>query len=99
MLVNADEPALVFLIRRAAAPWRRQHAAIYNPARRIGKRWTVRYSGTRTFANGRFERESGHLVVNVVASTAGARVGFFALARVDRRFSTHHDGLLLPSKR
>jgi hypothetical protein len=99
LLVDADEPALVFLVRRAAAPWRREHAAIHHPARRIGRRWTIRYSGMRTFANGRFERESGHLVVNVVPSADGARVRFFALARVDRRFSTHHDGLLLPSKR
>jgi hypothetical protein len=99
LLVDADEPALVFLVRRAAAAWRRQHAVIHNPARRFGKRWTIRYSGTRTFADGRFERESGHLVVNVVPSATGARIRFFALAQVDRRFSSHHDGLLLPSKR
>jgi len=99
LLANANEPALVFLVRRAAAPWRTQHASIHRPARRLGKRWTIGYSGTRTFTDGRFERVSGHLIVNVVPSAAGARVRFFALARVDQRFSTHHDGVLLPSKR
>jgi hypothetical protein len=99
LLVRRDEAALVFLVRRAAAPWRAQHASLTLPARRTGDRWAVRYEGTRTHADGRFESESGDLVVLVAASARGAGVRFFAFTHVRTRFSTHHDSELLPSKR
>jgi hypothetical protein len=99
LLLRRDEPALVFLVRRAAAPWQKQHASIDLPARGRGERWALSYSGRRTYRDGRFETETGDLVVFVAPSAAGVRVRFFAFARVSTRFSTHHDAQLLPSKR
>jgi hypothetical protein len=99
LLVHGDEPAVVFLVRRAAAPWRRQHASIDLPARHRGDRWELRYAGRRTHRDGRFESERGALLVFVAPSPAGARVRFFAFEHVRTRFSTHHDAELLPSKR
>jgi len=98
-LVGRDEPALDFLVSRATARWRREHASVDLPARRRSSRWVVRYSGRRTFSDGRFETESGDLIVLVAPSAAGARVRFFAFSNVRTRFSTHHDSQLLPSKR
>jgi hypothetical protein len=99
LLVRSNEAALVFLVRRAAAPWRAQHADVKLPARRTGDRWTVTYEGTRTHADGRFETERGNLVVLVASSPRGAGVRFFGFTHVRTRFSTHHDSELLPSKR
>jgi hypothetical protein len=99
LLLRQDEPALVFLVRRATARWRQQHASIRLPARRGRDRWELRYAGRRTYRDGRFETETGDLVVLVAPSAAGARVRFFAFVHVSTRFSTHHDAQLLPSKR
>jgi hypothetical protein len=95
LLVNPDNAALVTLVRRAAAPWRIQHAAIQRPARRAGNRWTFQYAGRRTHKDGRFETEKGALVVFL----APAGVKYFVFTDVRRRFSTHHDSQLLPSNR
>jgi hypothetical protein len=99
LLLRRDEPAVVFLVRTATARWRGQRASIDLPARRRGDRWHLSYAGRRTYRDGRFETESGDLVVLVAPSTAGARVRFFAFTNVRTRFSTHHDAQLLPSKR
>jgi hypothetical protein len=99
LLVRRDEGALVFLVERAAAPWRGQHASVSLPARPTGDRWAVSYEGTRTHADGRFESESGDLIVLVATSSRGAGVRFFGFTHVRTRFSTHHDSELLPSKR
>jgi hypothetical protein len=99
LLVGPDQAALMFLVRRAAAPWRGHHASIELPARRTGTRWAVRYAGKRTYRDGRFETERGDLVVYVAPSAAGAGVRFFGFENVRTRFSTHHDALLLPSNR
>jgi hypothetical protein len=99
LLVRGDEAALVFLVQRAAAPWRIQHASIRLPARRTGSRWTFSYAGRRTHRDGSFETERGELVVFVAPSSAGAGVRFFVLTRVRTRYSTHHDAQLLPSNR
>jgi hypothetical protein len=99
LLVGTDQEALVFLVERAATPWRTQHASIRLPARRTGNRWTFRYAGTRTQRDGRFEAERGDLVVFVAPSAAGAGVRFFGFEHVRTVFSTHHDAQLLPSKR
>jgi hypothetical protein len=99
LLLRRDEPALIFLVRRATARWRGRQASIERPARRRGDRWHLGYTGRRTYRDGRFETETGDLVVLLAPSTAGARVRFFAFADVRRRFSTHHDAQLLPSKR
>jgi hypothetical protein len=99
LLVGPDEAALVFLVRRAAAPWRTGHASIQLPARRTRDRWTFSYAGKRTYPDGRFDTESGDLVVLVVPSADGAGVRFFGFENVRTRFSTHHDAQLLPSKR
>jgi hypothetical protein len=99
LLVAPDEAALVFLVQRAAAPWRRQHATVRAAARRIGERWTFSYAGRRTHPDGRFETESGDLVVDVALSADGAGVRFLGFRNVRIRFSTHHDSQLLPSNR
>jgi hypothetical protein len=100
LLVHPDEEALVFLVRRAVAHWTHRRATIHLPARRAGRRWTVRYDGRRAFRDGRFETERGAVVVLVGRSRTGrARVRFFAFTQVERRFSTHQDAELLPSKR
>jgi hypothetical protein len=99
LLVGADEAALGFLVQRAAAPWRAQHAAIQLPARRSGSRWTFSYAGTRTHEDGRFETERGDLVVFIAPSAGDAGVRYFGFERVRTRYSTHHDALLLPSNR
>ena len=99
LLLRRDEPALVFLVRTATARWRRQRVSIDLPARRRGDRWELTYAGRRTYRDGRFETETGDLVVLVAPSEAGARVRFFGFANVRTRFSTHHDAELLPSKR
>jgi hypothetical protein len=99
LLVPADDEALVFLVQRASAPWRAQHASIRLPARRAGNRWTFGYAGRRTQSDGRFETQTGDLVVLIAPSTAGAGVEFFAFRHVRKRFSTHHDAQLLPSER
>lgn len=99
LLVTPDEAALVFLVQRAAAPWKKQHASIKPPARRTGRRWTFSYAGRRTHPDGRFETERGDLVVDVAPSAAGAGVRFFGFRNVRIRFSTHHDAQLLPSNR
>jgi hypothetical protein len=99
LLVHGDEAALVFLVRRAAAPWKVQHAALRLPGRSTGHRWTFRYTGRRTHKDGRFETQRGDFVVFVGPSPAGAGVNFFAFRHVTTRFSTHHDSQLLPSKR
>ena len=99
LLVSPDEGALVFLVRRAAAPWRRQHVSIRLPARHTGERWTFSYAGRRTHEDGRFETEKGDLVVDVAPSASGAGVRFFGFRNIRIRFSTHHDSQLLPSNR
>jgi hypothetical protein len=99
LLLRPNEPTLVWLVRRATAPWRRQHASVDLPARHRGERWELHYAGRRTYRDGRFETETGDLVVLVAPSAAGARVRFFAFAHVRKRVSTHHDAQLLPSKR
>jgi hypothetical protein len=99
LLVRSDEAALAFLVGRAAARWRIQHASLRLPGRRVGNRWTFRYAGIRTYRDGTFETETGDLVVFVTQTRGGAAVRFFALDHVRTRFSTHHDARLLPSKR
>ena len=98
LLVRTHEDALVFLVRRAAAPWRTQHASI-QPARRSGDRWTFSFTGRLNQSGGRFVTRKGDLVVLVGPSAAGAGVQFFSFRHVNTRYSTHHDSVLLPSKR
>jgi hypothetical protein len=98
-LLASREAALVTLVERGAVPWRAQHAAIARLAGQTDDRWTFRYVGRRTHADGRFETERGALVVFVGRTEAGAGVTYFLFTDVRRRFSTHHDALLLPSNR
>jgi len=99
LLARPDEAALVYLVRRAAAPWTNQHGSIRVPARHTDGGWAFSYFGTRAHRDGTFEREKGELVVLVEPSATGAAVRFFAFKHVRTRFSTHHDALLPPSKR
>jgi hypothetical protein len=98
LLLHEHETAIDFLVSRATKRWRHQRVAIADGAS-SGERWTFRYAGTRSFSDGRFEREQGTLLVVLAASPAGARVRYFAFVNVNARYSTHHDGQLLPSKR
>jgi hypothetical protein len=98
-LLHPDDAALVALVRRAARPWRVQHATARVPGRHSGARWTFRYAGRRTERDGRFQTQSGELVLVVAASADRAGVVLFTFRHVQTRFSTHHDAQLLPSKR
>jgi hypothetical protein len=98
-LLVRDEAALLTLVRRAAAPWQAHHAAVEPLPRRTGNRWTFRYATRRTFEDGRFETESGSLVVFVTPTAHGAGVTYFVFTGVRKRFGTHHDSVLLPSNR
>ncbi len=99
LLARTEDTALAVHVRRAAAPWRTQHASIRLPARRTGDRWTFSYTGRRTRSDRTFETETGDLAVVVAAAAEGAAVRFFAFTHVHTRFSTHHDSQLLPSNR
>ena len=99
LLLHADDPAIDFLVRRATSRWKHQRVAIAHEPRSSGSRWTFGYAGTRSFADGRFAREDGSLLIVLASSQAGPRVRYFAFVNVRSRFSTHHDGQLLPSKR
>jgi hypothetical protein len=99
LLVIPNDPALVLLVRQVAAHWEKQDVSVRLPARRLGDHWTVSFTGTRTYRDGRFETETGKLVVLVGASAAKARVSFFLLSHLRTRHSTHQDAELLPSKR
>ena len=99
LLVKPDKPALVVLVRQAAARWEKQDVSFRLPARHLGDNWTVSYTGMRTYRGGRFKTETGKLVVLIGASAAEARVSFFLLSHLRTRDSTHQDAELLPSKR
>lgn len=99
LLTATDDGALATLVRRAAAPWTAHHASVRLPGRRAGDRWTFGYAGKLTQPDGRFERQTGNLVVVVATAAGRANVRFFAFTNVRRRFSTHHDSQLPPSKR
>ena len=99
LLVQTHDGALATMVDRTAAPWRVQHASIRPPARHTGTQWTFRYRGRRALRDGRFETQSGDLIVVVAGSGSGAGVQFFSATHVMRLFSTHHDSQLSPSKR
>ena len=69
LLVEPHDPALSWLAKRAARPWRAHHAAVRLPGRRAGRRWTFRYAGTRTHGNGSFEEVRGEIVIVLAASS------------------------------
>ena len=94
-----DEAALAALVEDAAEGWGRHNVSIREPTRRGAHRWAFEYARRRNHDDGRFEIETGELVVVVApwGSTAGVR--FFALTHLQRRFSTHDDARLLPSQR
>jgi hypothetical protein len=99
LLVRTDNGALAALVQWAAVPWRTDHASIRLPARHAGNRWTFSFEGRHPQRDGQFETQSGDLVVVVASSAAGAGVQLFIVSHVRRRFSTHHDSQLPPSKR
>jgi hypothetical protein len=99
LLVHPADAALARFARRAARPWKAEHARVRLPGMRAGRRWIFRYLGRRTYRDGRFEEVRGDITVIVTASSGRTGVEFFALRNDDVRFSTHHDSLLLPSKR
>ena len=99
LLVQPHDPALSWLARRAARPWKAQHASVRLPGRQTGRSWTFDYAGTHTHGDGSFEEVRGDIVISVAASPERPRVDFFALRRPTIRFGTHHDSVLLPSNR
>jgi hypothetical protein len=99
VLVEPHDPALTWLARRAARPWKTNHATVRLPARRAGRSWVFAYDGTHTHRDGRFEEVRGDIVIAVSASSGRAGVESFALPHPTVRFGTHHDSVLLPSNR
>jgi hypothetical protein len=99
LLIQPHDPALSWLAKRAARPWKAHHASVRLPARRTGRRWILGYAGTRTHSDGTFEEVRGDIVIVVAASSGRTGVEFFVLRHGITRFGTHHDSLLLPSNR
>ena len=99
LLARPNEGALVYLVRRDASRWKSHEVAVRLPAQRSGSHWKVGFTANRTYKDGRFERASGNLVMTLTPFTSGSRVEYFLYADVRTRHSTHHDALLLPSKR
>jgi len=99
LLADPHDPALIWLTRRAARPWKASHAAVRLPGKRAGHSWVFGYAGTRAHRDGSFEQVRGDIVVAVAASPRHARVESFALPHPTVRFGTHHDSVLLPSNR
>jgi hypothetical protein len=99
LLVDPHDPALSWLAKRAARPWKRHHATVRLPGRRIGRRWILRYAATRVHTDGSFEQVRGDIVIVVGGSKRRTGVEFFVLRHGVTRFGTHHDSLLLPSNR
>lgn len=99
LLVDPNEEALVYLVRRSASRWRGRHVSVRSPARHSGQDWTVSFAGRRTYGDGRFESASGRLIMRLASSRIGPRIEYFLFADVRTRSSTHHDAQLLPSKR
>jgi len=99
LLIEPHDPALSWLAKRAARPWKAHHASIRLPGRRTDRGWIFRYAGTRTHGDGSFEEVRGDIVIVVAASSGRTGVEFFVLRNGFTRFGTHHDSLLLPSNR
>jgi hypothetical protein len=99
LLVASDDESLVSLVREHLGPGRAKHVSIRLPAHRTGGAWAFGFARRMTHRDGRFETQRGDLIVFVAPSARGAAVEFFAFRNVRRRFSTHHDAQLLPSKR
>jgi hypothetical protein len=99
LLIEPHDPALSWLAKRAARPWKAHHASIRLPGRRTDRGWIFRYAGTRTHSDGSFEQVRGDIVIVMAAASARTRVEFFVLRHRTTRFSTHHDSVLLPSNR
>jgi hypothetical protein len=100
LLVHPGDDGLSRQAASAAAPWKAGPATIRFPGTHRGNHWTFRYAGTHNHRDGRFEQVRGDLVVVVAGSRKGAAaVEFFALIHETKRFSTHHDSVLLPSNR
>jgi hypothetical protein len=99
LLIEPHDPALTWLAKRAARPWKAHHASVRLPGRRTGRGWSFRYAGTRTHGDGSFEEVRGDIVIVVGALSGRTGVEFFVLRKGLTRFGTHHDSLLLPSNR
>lgn len=99
LLVRPGDSALTSTATRAAARWKQHDGAIRLPGARSGARWTFAYAGRRTHGDGRFEDVRGEIVVVLSTSSKRAGVEFFVFRNRTIRFSSHHDSLLLPSKR
>lgn len=99
LLARDDDGSRLFLVEQAVTPWRSTQYVRIEPPSRAGDAWTFGYVRRRTEPDGRFQTQSGNLVVIVGPPTAAAGIEFFAFKYVLTRFSTHHDAQLLPSKR
>ena len=98
LLSRSNDVPLSRLARRAARPWTADHAHIVS-RQRTGRRWTFRYTGRHTHADGSFEDVHGDVIAIVGTAAGRSVIEFFALRRETVRFSTHHDSQLLPSNR
>ena len=99
LLEHRDEPAVAYLLRRTTGAWHVRHLLERGRLQRIDGHWSVGFARRRTYADGRFETQSGDLVMFLARSRDGPRVRFFLVEHLRTRASTHHDAQLLPSKR
>ena len=84
--------------RLLSAAFARHHAHLVGRARRSGAaQWAFAYRKRVNGKKGTFSRERGFLVVDTGGGSGG--VTFAAIIGRVVEYSTHHDALLLPSKR
>ena len=99
LLAHGVDPVVPELVRRLAAPARLHPGRIRSRGSEDERnRWTFAYFRQVTKRDGSFTRETGQVVVDLTGG-GSPTVRFFGLRSREITYSTHHDAVLLPSKR
>jgi hypothetical protein len=99
LLAHGVDPVVPELVHRLAAPARLHPGRIRSRGSEDERnRWTFAYFRQVTKPDGSFTRETGQVVVDLTRGRPPA-VRFFGLRGREITYSTHHDAVLLPSKR
>ena len=99
LLARGVDPVVPELVRRLAAPARLHPGRIRSRGSEDERnRWAFAYFRQVTKRDGSFTRETGQVVVDLTDGGSPA-VKFFGLRGREITYSTHHDAVLLPSKR
>jgi hypothetical protein len=99
MLAHGVDPVVPELVRRLAAPARMHPGVIRSRGSEEERnQWSFAYFRQVTSPDGSFTRETGQVVVDLTGGSSPT-VRFFGLRDRQIVYSTHHDSVLLPSKR